>query len=158
MSIWQAILTLFRRPPAPVPPAPLPPVPGPPPVASVAQALLAAHNAARAAHNLTPLRLDARLCAAAQGHAEVMVRLGILAHQGLGDGTPWQRIEEQGYRYAAMAENVAEGQPDAVAVVAAWMDDPSHRANVLGYEDFGGGMARSGDVPFWVADYGREAR
>lgn len=157
MSILQAILAHFRRPPVPVPPAP--PGPGPPTSASVAQALLDAHNAARAARNLPPLRLDPRLCAAAQRHAEAMAARGVLSHTGLGDLSLWERIARSGYHYSEAAEAAAEGQPTAAAVVAAWMEDPPHRANVLGdYADLGGGMAcGSNGVLYWCCDYGREA-
>ena len=55
------------------------------------------------------------------------------------------------------AENIAEGQPDASAVVAAWMEDPPHRANILGdYNRVGVGADRNGTGPiYWCVDFAR---
>ena len=61
------------------------------------------------------------------------------------------------YPDTAASENIAEGQPDAASVVAAWMDDPPHRANILGdYDRVGVGMARDdmGSI-YWCADFVR---
>jgi uncharacterized protein YkwD len=152
VNLIRSILDLFR--PRPAPPAPTPPVLS---GDDAERALLAAHNEARARNLRPPLRLDLRLCDAAQAHAELMAARGVLAHEGLGDGTPFDRMRVQGYFFTAAAENIAEGDPDAASVVAAWMGDMPHRANVLGdYTDLGGGMARSArGVPFFCCDYGR---
>jgi uncharacterized protein YkwD len=153
MTIIDLILSWLRPRPAPTPP---PPAPG---GVSPALALLAAHNAARAAAGLAPLMLDSTLCAAAQGHAEFMARQGVLAHAGIGDGDPWQRMKERGYVFREASENVAMGQRDAAAAVGAWMSDPPHRANILGpYMHLGGGMAvAASGMNFWCCDYGSPA-
>jgi uncharacterized protein YkwD len=150
MSLLDRILSWLRPRPVPTPP---PPAPGD--VAPVL-ALLVAHNAARAAAGLAPLVLDSTLCAKAQAHAAVMARSRILAHDGLGDGNLEQRVKESGYEYRMVSENIAMGQPDAARVVAAWLDDPPHRANILGpYVHLGGGMATSkSGMNFWCCDYG----
>jgi uncharacterized protein YkwD len=153
MTFLALLVSLFRRRPAPPPPvvAPAP--------ADVPTALLAAHNAGRAAGGLAPLMLDSTLCAAAQGHAEFMARQGVLAHAGIGDGDPWQRMKERGYMFREASENVAMGQRDAAAAVGDWMSDPPHRANILGpYVHLGGGMATSkSGMNFWCCDYGSPA-
>jgi uncharacterized protein YkwD len=117
-------------------------------------ALLAAHNAARAEAGLPPLRANAQLQAAAASWAAALASFGFLIH-----GPTFWRIRRNGYGFSEAAENIAEGQPDAAAVVAAWMADPGHRANILGpYVDFGGAAAsaRKGTV-YWCADYGTPA-
>jgi uncharacterized protein YkwD len=156
MTFLALLVSLFRRRPAPLPPV-APPVVSPAP-ADVPTALLVAHNAARAAAGLAPLVLDSTLCAAAQGHARQMARYGV-AHDGIGDGTPEQRIKESGYMFREASENVAMGQRDAAAAVGDWMSDPPHRANVLGpYRHLGGGMATSkSGMNFWCCDYGSPA-
>jgi uncharacterized protein YkwD len=150
MTFLALLVSLFRRRPAPPPPV------APPAPADVPAALLAAHNAARAAAGLAPLVLDSPLCAAAQGHAAVMARQGVLAHAGIGDGDPWQRIKERGYVFREASENVAMGQRDAAGAVGDWMSDPPHRANILGpYVHLGGGMATSkSGMNLWCCDYG----
>jgi uncharacterized protein YkwD len=133
------------------PPPPDQPVPG---GGGEAGALLAAHNAARAARGLPPLRLDPRLCAAAGRGAGLCAATGRLDHFA-GGTTPWTRIAEAGYRYAGASENLALGQRTAAEAVASWLADPPHAANVLGpWAE--AGFARAGDV--WAADYATPAR
>lgn len=171
MSWWRRLLDWLGGPRPVVPPTPLPPTP-PPPAGDVAQALLMGHNVERAKAGLPPLKLDARLTAAAQGHARRMAAAGRMAHEGLGDGDPWSRIRAAGYAYAEASENLAEGGPVPVPsdrgdfdfrpwspaeAVEAWMDDPPHRANVLGrWAHMGGASAAdaAGNV-YYCCDYGR---
>jgi uncharacterized protein YkwD len=140
---------VVTSPPAPpTPPAPAGPAPTPD--------LLAAVNAARAAASasLPPLKADARLTAAALDHCAFEQRTHRFGHQGIGDGTPWDRLGQVGYVYRAAAENLAYGYQDVAAVVAAWLASPAHRANLLGpYLD--AGMARAGD--YWCLDLGTPA-
>lgn len=147
-----------RTRPTPAPPAPAPaPTPAPVPVFDTATALLAAHNAARAARGLPALSLNPLLTAAAQGHADFMAQRGILAHAGIGDGDPFSRMQAAGYAYGWAAENAAAGQVDTVQVMEAWLGDPPHRANVLGphYRDVGFGLSRAANgTPYWCADFG----
>lgn len=94
------------------------------------QAILDATNAQRKAHDLPPLVTQPTLQKLAREHAQTMARLRQLGHD-LGGKTFVGRIKESGYRYARIAENVAEGQPTAKAAVATWMNSPGHRANLL---------------------------
>lgn len=176
MSLRALMDWLFRRTPAPTPapaprplptpspapspaPAPTPfPTPGPAPAPEPAHpeltvaALVAAHNAARKRAGLAPLNAEARLQASAQEHADYMARVRKMAHQGIGDGTPFERMEAHGYRFGYAGENAAEGQADVEAVMRAWMGSPGHKANILGrsFTDMGSavGLDRDG-VPYW---------
>lgn len=150
-------------PPAPTPgPAPDPepaPQPAPPadPLAATRQTVVGAHNRYRAQHNLTPYRLNDTLCRASQGHADHMAKIHLLSHFGIGDGTPWSRMQAAGYKFDAAGENIGEGQRDPQEITDAFMSDWGHRANVLGaYVDIGVGIAEtSGGTKYWVCDYGR---
>lgn len=115
--------------------------------------LLGAHNAQRAAQGLPPLRLDPAVQQAAQAHAHAMAASGRMAHVGVGDGSPWSRLEEAGYDYSDAAENVAAWQPDVASVMSAWMNSPGHRINILGpYRDCGMALAYSNDGrAYWCA-------
>jgi uncharacterized protein YkwD len=150
--------------PGPAPPQPGPAPPAPPPIdprAEVEQELLKYHNAERSRRGLPPLAIDPLLGAAARAHADHMADVGQLAHYGIGDGDPWQRIKAAGYSYAAAGENAAYGQETASMAVEAWMSDAGHRANVLGrdYTDVGFGVAsRPGGRRYWTADYASPAR
>ena len=59
------------------------------------------------------------------------------------------------YPNRAGGEDIAEGQPDATSVVAAWMESPPHRANILGdFDRIGVGSARdSAGTVYWCADF-----
>ena len=53
------------------------------------------------------------------------------SHAGSDGSNAGQRIERQGYRWRAWAENVAVGYPDAASVMDGWMNSPGHRENIL---------------------------
>lgn len=131
MTWWQWLVSLFRK-PKPAPPAP------------VVVPLIDAINAARRINGLAPLLSDAKLDQIAQGWAEAMARDKIRRH-----GDFESRLDDV-YPGRVGAENIAEGQRDAAAVVTDWLASPGHRANLLGlYTSVGCG--RSGN--FWVADF-----
>jgi len=51
------------------------------------------------------------------------------------DGRKWSTVfEEYGISYRVAGENIAMGQKSPAAVVAAWMNSPGHRSNILGLE------------------------
>ena len=131
-------------PPTPTPPVPVPtPTPEPTPKPDVASGLLAAHNARRAANGLKPLTLNPMLQQAAQQHADFMAKRQRMAHSGIGDGSPWDRIGATGYAMGAGAENVAMGQRDVAEVMAAWQGSSGHMRNIVGaYREFGGAVAK----------------
>jgi uncharacterized protein YkwD len=88
-------------------------------------------NEARAAQGLAPLTLDPKLVHAAAAHSQQMASAGTMAHDGIGDGNPHDRIHKVAPGAQLTAENVAHGQPNAAAVVKGWMDSPPHRRNIL---------------------------
>lgn len=94
--------------------------------------LLREVNAVRERNAAPALTLDARLTQAALGHARDMVRHGVqLAHRGSDGSQVGDRVTRQGYAWRAVAENISFGRNDPRAVVAAWMNSPGHRANLL---------------------------
>ncbi len=149
MSLWTWLIGWFRPAPGPPPPVPVPALP------TAAADLLPLHNAERARAGLAPFRWDNRLATAAQGHAAVMARRRTLAHMGIGDGDPWTRMNAAGYAYSVASENAAEGQRTSAEVMAGWMSDPPHAANVLGpYRDMGAGIAADANgVLYWCVDF-----
>ncbi len=88
------------------------------------------------------------LQAAAEDHAEYLSRTGNLGHDGAGGSTVSDRVRRAGFRSCLTAENVARGQPDVRSVVAAWMDSPRHRANIVNPQMTHYGMAQAGSA--WV--------
>jgi uncharacterized protein YkwD len=108
--------------------------------AAVANRVLELVNAARAQMRICgrdryaatqPLRLSALLNDAALGQAHDMAARGSLGHEGSDGSTSGDRITRAGYRWRAAGENIAAGQRDAEAVVAAWLESPGHCANLM---------------------------
>jgi uncharacterized protein YkwD len=135
------------------------PVPVPKPD-DMATRLLDVHNKFRAAKGLPALTLSPKLTAAAQAHSDYQAKVGRMAHSGIGDGTPWDRMATAGYAYSSAAENVAWNQPDIPTVMDDWMNSPGHRMNIMGsYAEFGGAVAYGNDgSPYWTTDFGTPGR
>jgi uncharacterized protein YkwD len=93
-------------------------------------------NAIRTAHGLVPLKLNATLTAAAQGHSAQMLDDGYFAHESA-DGSPfWKRLTAySSFSHGAwsVGENLLWSSPDVGAVHALqlWMASPEHRQNIL---------------------------
>lgn len=98
-------------------------------------------NLERAQHQLPPLRVNTKLVLDARLQAQQIAQTGILDHVILGGEypTPTVRAEAAGYAWNALGENLALGYSDAPSAVAAWMQSPGHRANILahGYSETG---------------------
>lgn len=127
--------------------------------AEAAQAL-AQTNAVRARAGLPALRTNARLQAAAEGHACDMARRGTMTHVGSTTSGPAARVKAQGYRPSITAENIAAGAAgvfDLDGTLAQWSASPGHRANILlpMMREYGVGEALSADgrTAFWAAVY-----
>ncbi|MCL2451857.1 CAP domain-containing protein [Candidatus Saccharibacteria bacterium] len=93
--------------------------------------LLERTNAERRRDSLPTLSLNSQLTAAAHDKAKDMLAVGYWSHNAPDGTTPWQWINDAGYEYADAGENIARGFNTATGIMAAWMDSPSHRANVL---------------------------
>jgi uncharacterized protein YkwD len=116
-------------------------------------------NVERQAAQLPPLAAQPALGQAAQHYAGVLAAGDCFAHTcGLVPSVS-ERTERAGYQgWAALGENIAAGQPRPADVVAAWMQSPEHRANILSptYTEIGTGVV-AGDGGFgryWVEDFG----
>jgi uncharacterized protein YkwD len=134
--------------PSPPKPAPIPPAPARPTPESL---VVAAINSARSAEGLAALIPDHALGRVSSRFAASMASASVLDHGDFAD-----RIASV-YPNTAAGEDIAEGQPDAASVVAAWMGDPPHRANLLGdFNRIGVGMAPddSGAI-YWCVDFVR---
>ena len=101
-------------------------------------------NAIRTAHGLVPLKLNAALTTAAEGHSVQMLADGYFAHESA-DGAPfWKRLavySGSSHGSWSVGENLLWSSPDVGAVHALrlWMASPEHRHNILtaGWRDIG---------------------
>lgn len=126
-------------------------------------ALLASTNDQRAEHDLASLVLDPRLSAAAGEKANDMLERGYWDHNAPDGTEPWAWIDRAGYQYHKAGENLAKNFSTANGTVAAWMDSPLHRDNLLGqdYHDVGfatrSGMLDGEPTTITVAFYGERS-
>ena len=115
------------------------------------KAVLCLINAERRSAGVRSLHRDRRLQKAAQRHNNRMVGSGCFAHECPGEGGLGERLEAVGYLLGGLTrwvygENVAWGLRDRgtpSAMVAAWMDSPGHRSNILNrsFRDIGVGFS-----------------
>jgi hypothetical protein len=93
-------------------------------------ALVALTNEDRAALGLAGVAEDPLLNKAAQAAAEDMAAKGYFAHVSPDGKTPWYWLEQSGYAYSYAGQNLAVNFTDSMDVEMAWMESPTHRANI----------------------------
>lgn len=92
---------------------------------------------------LPPLVRNPILDAAATMKAEHMAANQYFAHFSPDGISPWYWFEQSGYSFVHAGENLAIYFTDSSEVVDAWMNSPTHRANILDaqYREIGLGVA-----------------
>ena len=101
-------------------------------------------NEQRQTENLPVLSVSPELTLAAQMKAEDMASRGYFAHTSPEGKTPWYWIELAGYKYQYAGENLAVNFRDSEDVTNAWLESPTHKANIVkaNYTEMGTGIAR----------------
>lgn len=114
--------------------------------------LISMTNAERESRGLAPMRYDERLALAALRHSEDQARQGRVSHKGSDGSTLAMRIDEVGYGWSSLSENVAMGYTNVESVMAGWMASDDHRRNILSANvDVGVGLAYAADGrPYWT--------
>ena len=93
-------------------------------------ALVILTNQDRSASGLAGVIEDALLNKAAQAAAEDMSTKGYFAHVSPDGKSPWYWLDQVGYSYSYAGENLAVNFVDSSSVEMAWMNSPTHRANI----------------------------
>lgn len=93
--------------------------------------VIALANSAREKEGLSPLSSNAKLVAAAEDKAYDMLKNDYFAHTSPEGVEPWYWIKKADYDYKYAGENLAINYTSANAQHAAWMQSPTHRANIL---------------------------
>jgi uncharacterized protein YkwD len=124
------------------------------PADSLEASVLTELNAVRAANELKPLRLNAKLTAAANQHSKEMLRAGYFGHESADGGAFWKRIKRfytPVDRKWMVGENLLWQTPTVSAkqAVRAWLESPEHRDNLLKpeYRDVGLAAVRAISAP-----------
>jgi len=126
--------------------------------------LLNATNRVRQEQNEPQLNLNSQLTKAAQLKVKNMFDKQYWAHTSPDGVTPWYWFGEASYFYTEAGENLAKNFSTADGVIAAWMQSPTHRANLLKaeYKDVGfavmEGTLSGRNVSIVVAMYGTPAQ
>ncbi|MBV2353471.1 CAP domain-containing protein [Streptomyces sp. J2-1] len=112
-------------------------------------------NAERAKVGCTPLASNSSLTKLAEDFSTDMAARDFFDHTDPDGRTPWDRAARAGITGLG-GENIARGQSDAAAVVAAWMASPGHRANILNcdFKTIGVGVHFGPGGPWWTQDFG----
>lgn len=101
--------------------------------------VVAATNRERVAGGLTPLKLNDTLSDAARRKAANMFEENYWSHNAPSGKSPWYWFEAAGYHYTQAGENLAKDFGSTDRMMQAWMDSPTHRANIVGsqYQEIG---------------------
>lgn len=96
-------------------------------------------NQSRAEAGLSPLTANPKLARAAENKAMDMFEQQYFAHVGPDGRTPEDWINDAGYNWTHIGENIAYGYNTAETVHNAFMNSQGHRENILGekYEHVG---------------------
>lgn len=110
-------------------------------------------NAERAKAGLSPLKANWQLSRVARYKSQDMIDKGYFSHTSPTYGSPFTMIQSFGLKFSAAGENIAMGQQTPEQVMAAWMNSPGHRSNILSpaYSEIGVGLAKSpSGVCYWT--------
>ena len=113
-------------------------------------------NKERAKVGLAPLIDNWQLARVARYKSEDMRDKNYFSHTSPTYGSPFDMIKNFGIRYMAAGENIAMGQPTAVAVMTSWMNSPGHRSNILSknFTEIGVGVAKSkSGTLYWTQQF-----
>jgi hypothetical protein len=88
-------------------------------------------NDTRTQQSETPLVVNPKLVAAAQAKADDMAEKGYFAHYSPDNLSPWYWIGQAGYNFSYAGENLAVNFTESTDVNQAWLNSPTHRANIV---------------------------
>jgi hypothetical protein len=115
-------------------------------------------NQEREAYDAPELKVNELLTRAAEMKAQDMAEKGYFAHTSPEGRTPWYWLGQVGYKYSTAGENLAVNFYDSEDVDQAWMNSPTHKANIIKkeYTEIGIGVARGtyqGQSTIFVAQF-----
>lgn len=101
--------------------------------------VVALTNEKRQEQGLAPLIVNTKLSAAALAKAQDMLDNQYWAHTSPTGKKPWDFIKSANYQYVVAGENLARDFSQTDDMMRAWMESPTHRANIMNdrYEQIG---------------------
>lgn len=99
-------------------------------------------NQKRLAAGLLPLHFNAVLSQSAAAKAQDMFANNYWAHNSPQGKSPWDFFKSAGYKYSIAGENLAKDFYDTDSMMNAWMNSPTHKANIINnqYQEIGVGV------------------
>lgn len=99
-------------------------------------------NNQRSLLGLPPLTFNATLSTSATQKAQDMFDNNYWAHTSPQGKSPWDFFKTAGYEYSVAGENLAKDFYDTEGLIKAWMNSPTHRANIVNpkYQEIGLGV------------------
>lgn len=96
-------------------------------------------NRERELNGLKPLKLNQTLTAAALAKGQNMLSEQYWAHTSPSGKEPWYFMKEAHYDYQVAGENLARDFATTDEMMNAWMNSPTHRANIINpkYQEIG---------------------
>lgn len=108
---------------------------------TVSKVLIQTNNE-RSKLGLAPLTFNATLSKSAEAKAADMFANNYWAHTSPAGKSPWDFFKDAGYDYSVAGENLAKDFFDTEGLMKAWMNSPTHRANIVNakYREIGLGV------------------
>jgi hypothetical protein len=99
-------------------------------------------NQERSELNLAPLKYNSTLSQSATKKAQDMFDNNYWAHTSPSGTTPWDFFKQVDYQYSLAGENLARDFYDTESLMKAWMNSPTHKANIINskYQEIGIGV------------------
>jgi len=99
-------------------------------------------NDERAKLGLAALTYNSTLSKSAESKANDMFTNNYWAHTSPQGKNPWDFFKSAGYEYSVAGENLAKDFYDTEGLIKAWMNSPTHRANIVNpkYREIGLGV------------------
>ena len=99
-------------------------------------------NARRLKEGLSELHYNPVLSESATSKAKNMFEENYWAHNSPSGKTPWDFFKAVDYQYSIAGENLAKDFYDTDSMMRAWMNSPTHRANIVNskYQEIGIGV------------------
>ncbi|MBP9817327.1 hypothetical protein KBC75_01035 [Candidatus Shapirobacteria bacterium] len=88
-------------------------------------------NIEREKQGLPALKYNPALSVSATKKAQDMFRNNYWAHTSPTGTTPWDFFKAENYQYSVAGENLAKDFYDTDGMMKAWMNSPTHRANIV---------------------------
>ncbi|WP_240667625.1 CAP domain-containing protein [Streptomyces luteoverticillatus] len=113
-------------------------------------------NAERAKAGCSPVAINAKLQAAAQGHSDDMAARNYYDHTSPEGKGPGDRITAAGYHWSTYGENIFKSPQDARTAMDGWMKSSGHRSNILNcsFKEIGVGVNFASNGPWWTQNFG----